>query len=422
MKLNNTTFLKDVTNDWRRLTRPQKWLYFLYAILLVPYVLDFFRMFEIRLGLSFFTAYSDAFFIILAVLGSITVFIKKIRITDLVFIVSIVILYFISAYANTDTASFAFDSMPIFFGICLPLYLAGLTFDTKVSYNLFVVFAYVALFLQIIVFYFHGMGVDENGDERNELMGVAYAFLPFVCLLQWNAIYRRSVIHWVFAIIAVFLLFSMGTRGPIICFVLFVAIYIFFYRHYKRNVLVKALIGALVIVIYMYITEISIFFGFIAQQFGLSTRVFDSIVGNQMVNIQESSARDIVWSETIRRLIEQNTLFDFNLYNDRLFNGYDVYVHNLELELLCDFGLIGGTIIIALLFLLIFRAFKCSWKSNAAVLLIVFFTSSILELQFSGSFLILSVFWFFLGMCVTMMRNKIDFIAVPLKRIKKSLK
>ena len=56
--------------------------------------------------------------------------------------------------------------------------------------------------------------------------------------------------------------------------------------------------------------------------------------------------------------------------------------------------------------------FKNAWRKDVAVLLLVFFSSSVMQLQFSSTYLLLPVFWFFLGMCSTMIRdtNKESFL------------
>lgn len=250
------------------------------------------------------------------------------------------------------------------------------------------------------------MSADSQGRENTEMMGASYNLLPFVCLLFWNAITRGGLIHWIMVIIASFLLFSLGVRGPIICFAFFVAFYIMVFKHFKHDLFVKILIGIATLIVYIFSVEIALFFSVISEQLGMSTRVFESFVQNQMVNIQESSNRDVIWEGAFGVLTEKRIFWDFNLYADRLYNGLETqYVHNLELECLCDFGIIGGSVVLVILFLLILRAFKSVWGKETVVLILVFFTASVMELQFSGSFLILPMFWLFLGLCVSMIRH-----------------
>jgi O-antigen ligase len=406
MKLGKTNFLEEVASDWRVLSYSQKFLYFLYLFVLVKHTLPLFRAIENRIGLAFFTEFSDAFFIIVAVLGCITVFWKKLKLIDLCFILGVMLLHFISTEMNQETAAFAIENKANFFWACLPMFFVGLTIDSKSSMRLFVLLAYLAVILQIIYLSFFGMATDSQGREKTEMMGAAYNLLPFVCLLIWNAITRGGLIHWIMAIIASFLLFSLGARGPIICLIFFVAVYLMVYKHYKHGYFAKILIGIAAVLVYVFSVEIALFFSLISEQLGMSTRVFESVVQNQMVNIQESSNRDVIWEGALGVLTDNKIFWDFNLYADRLYNGLETqYVHNLELECLCDFGIIGGCVVLAILFLLILRAFKSVWDKETVVLMLVFFTASVMELQFSSSFLMLPMFWLFLGLCVSMIRD-----------------
>lgn len=410
MNLKNSSFFKEIAVEWKGLTDSKKCLYFLYLLVLVNQALPFIRAIENRIGLSFFMDYSDAFFLIVFALGSIRFFLNKIKIIDIVFLISLIILHFISSNFNTSTSQFAVENEFKFMWTCLPTFLVGLTIDSKFSSKLFVAIAYFSLFFQILYLYVFGMGVDEKGNEVIEAMGAAYSFLPFVCILFWNAFEREGVVHWIVASLAVFILLSLGTRGPIVCLVFFVAFYLVMFKQFRHNVLSKGLIILSAIIVYFYSIEIAMFYSVISEQFGLSTRVFDSIIGGQMTDIQESNGRDFIWGVTIERLRENRIWLDFHLYADRLYNpqGHQ-YVHNLELELLCDFGIIGGGVLILLLALLIIRAFKSVWKTEAVGLLLVFFSSSIMQLQFSESFLSTSVFWLFLGMCIAMVRDRNKF-------------
>lgn len=406
MKSKQTTFLKVVFADWRALTRPQKWLFVLYALILVPYTLNFIRAIENRIGLSFFMPVSDFFLITTAVIGGISIFINKIHFSDILFLITIALVYCLSMLFNANTYKFSTDNALNFFGICLPMFIVGLTIDKKQPISLFVILAYWTLFLYIVYLTVLGMGVDENGKEVTDAMGESYALLPFTCLLIYNALARSGIIHWIIAAIGIFVNLSLGTRGPIICIAFFVAFYIIFIMQYKYNVLIKSLVGFAAFIIYKFSGVIALGLGLISGQLGLSTRVFDSLVDGRMTNISESSYRDVIWTNVLRTLKDNDVFLDFNLYVDRLYNGFSIqYVHNLELELFCDFGFIGGGLLIIMLFGYVLKAFKGVWGTEAAILLLVFFTSSIMQLQFSNSFLMCSVFWLFLGMCATMIRD-----------------
>lgn len=444
----------ELRSEWRSLTTARKWLYFLYAILLVSYTLPFFRAIENRMGLRALSHLSDMILITVAVVGSIGIFRRKVRSKDIVLLFALVAFHHLSGVMHVGTALYVGRNATRFIWHCLPLFLVGLTIGTKTSPKLFVGISYWALFLQIV--YLYVFGIMSRGEQTDEAMTAAYNMLPYVCFLIWNAFQRGGFWHFAIAVIATFILLSLGTRGPLICLVFFIAVYLVIFKKFKYDGVSKLLIGIVALFIYIFAFEFSIIFAALSAQLGLSTRVYDSIIENRMTNIEESSGRDDLWKDILQTLSDNKIFFDFNLYADRLYTGHDSYMvldrtrssseisitsgsmydeedidrddtrmnrqrirygwyaHNLELELLCEFGLLGGAIVICLLFWMIWRAFRLTWGTNATVLLLVFFTASIMQLQFSNSYLRAPVFWFFMGMCVAFIRSNKKKESIPL--------
>ena len=124
-----------------------------------------------------------------------------------------------------------------------------------------------------------------------------------------------------------------------------------------------------------------------------------------MVSYENSSGRDYLYANVMDYIKNNDLKWGNGLYSDRNITGFDSYVHNFELEILCDFGYIGGTIVLILFFIFIIRAFRKSWGTSLSVLLLVFFCSSVMHLQFSGSFLSTPIFYLFIGMCVSSIRE-----------------
>lgn len=385
----------------------RKWLYFLYAFLLIVNLPIVFKMFENLVGLHSLNDYSDAIFITIALIGCCKVFIKSIHLIDILFLVFIVAWHQFSPHLFPDTTQYSVENAEFFIFKCLPLFLVGLTFEAKQIKNVFVLMSWIALVLQIGLLAIYGMGYDENGKERVELMGVAYDFLPFALILLWQAFESHGLFDIIVSIVAVFLELSLGTRGPIVCIGFFVAFYFLVFRTYKRNTLIKSLIVCAAGVFYLFSTEIVLFLRPIALSFGLSTRVFDNFLEGNLANYSESGTRDDIYEITLQTFSKHDVVWGEGLYSDRIFSQIGRYCHNFEIEIICAFGWVGGLIILLLLFGLCIKVYYKYKNTNTGILLLIFFCSSILQLQFSNSFLILPIFWFFLGMCVSLNRRPV---------------
>ena len=398
----NKLYISEMGSEWRGMYSSQKWLYWLYALVLTPHIGAIIGAIFGRFGFSFIQEYVNTILILIAFLGCFSLFLKRICVSDILFCVFLIVWHLITPLLYPEVEEYATENNIRFIFTCIFLYLVGRTFDKNTSFTLLVAISYIGLILEILFLYVFGLEIDDTGNERTRMMSRSYTFLPFVLILIWNAFERGGILNFIAPIIGVFVLFSMGTRGPILCLVFFIAVYLLLFKKFKRNKLVKSLIVVMAAIFYTFSIPILLFASQLSASFGLSTRVFDSIFEDQMINYQESSGRDLIQQNIIDFISNSNNWLNAEFYRDRIASGSGSYAHNLELELLCDFGYIGGGLIIILLFYLFYQAFRGVWKTPMTPLLLVFFCSSIMQLQFSNSFLLSGVFWLFLGMCFTM--------------------
>jgi hypothetical protein len=343
----------------------------------------------------------------IAVFGCLVVFLKKIQIGDVVILLLIATYHQVSAILFPLTAVYSQDNATHFIWACLPMYIVGLTVDKKTSPVIFVGMGYFLLVLKIIGFVLFAPVASARDSETLDFMVTAYQFLPLSLFMLWYAFERGGFFNYLMALISVFYILSLGTRGPVMCLVSFVVLYLVFLKDFKHNKIVKFFLILGGFVCYQFSMQIALFLSVISTYLGLSTRVYNSILEQTMTNLETSSGRDTFYQTAIdyMRNTNNNIFFGEGLYSDRYIAGHEQYVHNLELELLCDFGWIGGTVVFLFLIAFITRAFHKARATQAFSILFVFFCSAIIEAQFSGSFLTSSNIWFFLGICMAMQRK-----------------
>ncbi|WP_053360968.1 O-antigen ligase family protein [Bacillus sp. FJAT-27251] len=79
-------------------------------------------------------------------------------------------------------------------------------------------------------------------------------------------------------------------------------------------------------------------------------------------------------------------------------SGANMHPHNIILEVMADYGLVGLLLII-LFFSFIFKRYSQKAKINTSIFLVLFlFFSSLIELQVSGTFMANARLWFFIGL------------------------
>lgn len=407
----SSNFFSEFSTEFSQLSKSQKWLYFLYAFLLCIDIRGVFHSIESRFGLSSYLDYMDSLVIFVAVIGSIGIFYKKLRLFDIIFLLFIVVYHQFSAVWFPATAQFSKENSLMFLWTCLPMYLVGITIDRKSSPVIFCGISYIAFFLLLYIVVFTGLFSESTGDEIDAISR-AYGFLPFCLFLLWYALERGGILNWSVGLFSAFLLVSMGTRGPVVCLVSFIALYIFFFKRFRYNFIVKSLTLICAVIVYFFSSVIAMSFAFIASSLGLSTRVFNQMIEGQMISMESSSNRDVIYSDVLKYLTDHSVYFGEGFYSDRYMTGDGSYVHNIEIEFLCVFGLIGGAILLFLLFMFMIKTFYKSRDSKAFIILLVFFCSSFIGAQFSGSFLSSFTIWLFLGMCVSVNRDKVQTVGM----------
>lgn len=238
-------------------------------------------------------------------------------------------------------------------------------------------------------------------------MVMAYNALLPTLLIIWYAFEKKIVWDYILMFLGIFLILSLGTRGPLVCLLTFFIGYLLLFKQFKYNLLTKTFIAILFSLLYFFIDTIALTLRGISLTLGYSTRIYDSILEGTIVNYQESNARNILHEIIIKQISKDERGFGYGFFADRQFTPSDEYCHNLELELLISFGKIGGGIILFIIFVLLFKSFRKTYRTPVCSLLYALFCSIIMQLQFSGSYTSTPWFWLFLGICVMVLRTRL---------------
>lgn len=206
-------------------------------------------------------------------------------------------------------------------------------------------------------------------------MGFSYSILlPCVILMTQN--------KYVWKISSVFLLISMlaiGSRGALLTSLIYFLILYVWHRPIKKVLVYGCVLGILVILLYNPIIDL---FTDLFSSIGIESRTLSLLTDGELIN--HDSGRDEL-KLGAKKLIDDAPLFGNGVWADREY--LNIYCHNIYLELLIDFGYIGGWILILLFSTYILSSFKCLNKQHRLVL-IMFLVSTITPLMASSSYLI----------------------------------
>lgn len=243
-----------------------------------------------------------------------------------------------------------------------------------------------------------------QSEWKNE-MAVAYHFLPFA-MISANRVFKEKnffSILWTFIAFAVLVI--MGTRGPILFLILFIAINILRNSKSSKSILIVLLLGSVATIVLINFREILMWLNAIFENYGIRNAAVIKMLDSENL-FDLSNGRDAL-NSSIYEYINKKPLLGYGIYADRTL--INAYTHFLPTELFVDFGYVLGTVILVAIVVLLIKALNSCKKSDDSfsfILMLVFL--GLVKLFFTGSYLQEPYFWMFLGASSCLGSNRIQ--------------
>jgi O-antigen ligase len=220
-----------------------------------------------------------------------------------------------------------------------------------------------------------------------------YMLLPTIVYMD-EFLEKFTVRSIIIVLISLIIILALGSRGAIMCFGVFVILKLITTKkklNYK-TILIYIIIIALVIIILLFLDTILENLNNFLLQFGIHSRSIHLFLRDDVY----LSGRDYLYEEMIEQ-IKNNPIFGIGLAGDRRVIGG--YAHNIIIEILANFGIILGSILV---FLLAIITFKTLFSKNKEVsnFIAIWFSIGFIHLMVSSSYLIDFKFWVFIGLAI----------------------
>lgn len=283
-----------------------------------------------------------------------------------------------------------------FFFMCLPMFVYALTVKNWLVLKEIMKKASVIVFvcgfiLSLLIF----MGMVKI--DSYSMAFSYYMLLPTIIFLD-ELIERLSIPALFISSISILSILAVGSRGPVLCIAVFIVLKLIKPSVYLRLSKIKMYLIFIFVTFSIFVMinlqSILLFLYKWLQQFGLNSRSIILFLSEEVHLSGRASLYDEVLSEIVRHPIE-----GIGIAGDRrLLNG--AYVHNIFLELLANFGVLIGMIVIIFLVAMIISIFfvKSELTYN---MLIIWVSLGFVSLFVSGSYLIDTGFWTFLGLLMS---------------------
>lgn len=309
--------------------------------------------------------------------------------------------YFLLYPSNIDALMQYIYVFPIF---TLPFFLWGIQMDIENLDTYFKPISYLNILLYFVYSLFYLQRKFPPGTLDGEYyMREAYVVLPYIIYAIWCALREHSILDILISLLGIFLLFSYGTRGPIVCLIAFIMLYVILIAKSKYKLPLVVGMIACVGIVAMNVDAILSFFIELMPKIGMSNRVFMSMADNAFINYENSSNRDII-IEQLWGALKVSEPFGYGLCGS--WNICGGYAHNFILDILISFGIPIGSIFILATLLLFLKGFLSCSSDNEKGFFLILICSGFLKLFISNFFLRESLFWLLIGYCIFLIRKQ----------------
>ncbi len=294
---------------------------------------------------------------------------------------------------------------------CLPLLLFGSCVrDYKKVYKYLLNVMIIFVIFSIISYLLFGIKLN---DEESYSQQQAYRFLLPAIVLICDTLEHFSLKCFFSFLICIFLILAYGARGPLVAVVCFVIFYLLF--SVKKNMTKKNKLSLFIIFIIVIIALSKYGNSFymlsgVFDNMNMSSRTVTMITDGTMLEDDARNSLATICYEGIMK----NPILGVGPANDRNYiaqyfhsdeDNTGKYPHNFFLEVLLQFGVLLGAIIVFVFFRIIYKAYKNSQDRFYSNLLLVLFAAFFVPLMYSGSYLIQEGVYLLLAFCISK-RNK----------------
>lgn len=236
--------------------------------------------------------------------------------------------------------------------------------------------------------------------DQIEYMRFGYGMLPSLLIAIYFMRQKHKLFNFFITISSFSMIFIWGSRGPLIGLIIFLFIMIIYDRNIKLSK--KVIFVTLVTISFIYLF---FFKGFekILNFLYFDLRLQTYSIAKLRMMLKDgleasSSGRDQIY-EMFLRHIEEHLLFGSGIGITHTL--WDLTPHNLFLQLLLEFGIVGGFMILFIFSWLIYRLFSIrKFDNELCLLLSIIFAVSFGRLLVSSDLWLRQELWLFISLTI----------------------
>lgn len=317
---------------------------------------------------------------LLFIIKCIPVIFKRISIWEIQFILSSIVFSIFNVIFFPETKQYFIGTMVDFFS--MPFIVALLLLccrDYKYVETKIYLYSRICSLIILYIDFFYITNINSSNYRLSYFMGLSNALILPTIFLMYRIVKESKIVNLVidlaFVIGNIMFILIKGSRGALLTII--IGCVVVFIKH-KGGKFITYIIGMFSFTLALFWREIIENIAIFLNARGIITRTLNLL----LTNATYSSSRDKLQTKLIGEII-RHPLEVRGINADYVVNG--IYAHNLFLELIYDFGIIVGGIIIAIIIFLAIKTLFLKCKNDEENIILILFLSSFPLLMLSSS-------------------------------------
>ena len=294
---------------------------------------------------------------------------------------------------------------------CFPcLFIVGCVRDFSSLYKYLLIIMQIMPYFHILAFLLLDNGQLDEDESYSQSMSYSYLF-PAIVLLS-DVLSRFSLKSLIPCVICIFMMIAYGARGPLASLFLFAVLYWFVMSKsigWRKMVIPILLLVALAAYVFMHFEDVIAYLAELMTSMNSSVRVLNMVMDESLT---EDEARGMFATVCLNRVFDNPFLGTLPI-NDRVFlwnifhsekGVASMYPHNFFVEILTQFGLFLGLVLIFIFLRVIYKCLKNPINVDSKKVLLVFIGAYFFPLLFSGSYISSKGFYILMAVCIVMLK------------------
>lgn len=316
---------------------------------------------------------------------------SKLSVKSILVPVVMLLILLCTAVFLPDNAEHIIPYFEYFFLTAIPMFLLGTCVNPNKEFIKLLAFVSFLSIIAGFMYYFYKILTGYSWEEHS-LTFVSQLLPSFLILIGYFYIEKKVKTTVAMVLISMLFPLLLGSRGGIVCVIVF--LFLMICKKLTSKTAWVFILFAILIVFFVSSASDKVmdFISSLVNDLSGSDRVIDLI---ETGGFLEDESRTRIFKNAFELGIMEKPVFGWGVFGDRTIRGS--YPHNIVLEMLIQYGVFAGSLILISLFATVIKGYIKEKDDSTLIFLAMLITLGIIKKFLSGTYLDTDHFFLLLG-------------------------